>query len=425
MKRFPLSPKLAPPSFAFALLFLIAAGASPLSAEPVSQERIGALAESERPAWSAYVARSEERAQADRDAIAAELRELGLDSAVRAPSGGDFKVPEKIDPAWYASPETARLADVVLSYQTPGGGWSKHTGYSEGARQRGMLFTSQNEPGQRSHYVATFDNGSTTEQLWLLARVWKATGREDCRTGVLRGLGYILDAQYPHGGWPQVYPLEGGYHDNITLNDNALTNVLELLLAVRDGDPAFAMVEGDFRERVGRALDAGVACLLKLQVERGGKKTVWCQQYDPLTLAPASARKLEPVALSGMESVRVLKFLMSLRGPSPELIASIEAGLAWLEQAKITDVAKRSVGGKTVYQVDPASKEVYWARFYDLATGRPIFPGRDGVVYETFEAMIAKNAGGYDYYTTQPNSLLRTGQKSWRKQLAGGRNPSE
>jgi PelA/Pel-15E family pectate lyase len=270
-----------------------------------------------------------------------------------------------------------------------------------------MLFTSQNEPGQRSHYVATFDNGSTTEQLWLLARVWKATGREDCRTGVLRGLGYILDAQYPHGGWPQVYPLEGGYHDNITLNDNALTNVLELLLAVRDGDPAFAMVEGDLRERVGRALDAGVACLLKL------------------TLAPASARKLEPVALSGMESVRVLKFLMSLRGPSPELIASIEAGLAWLEQAKITDVAKRSVGGKTVYQVDPASTEVYWARFYDLATGRPIFPGRDGVVYENIEAMIAKNAGGYDYYTTQPNSLLRTGQKSWRKQLAGGRKLSE
>ena len=423
MNRFPFPPKFASPLSTFALALMIAVGTSSLSAEPVSRERIGTLAAPERPAWSAYLARSEERAQADRDAITVELRELGSDSAARAPSGGDFKVPEKIDPAWYASPETARLADVVLSYQTPSGGWSKHTGYSQGPRRRGMLFTSQNEPGQRSHYVATFDNGSTTEQLWLLARVWRATGREDCRAGVLRGLGYILDAQYPGGGWPQVYPLEGGYHDNITLNDNALTNVLELLLAVRDEDPAFAMVEGDFRERVGRALEAGVACLLKLQVERDGKKTVWCQQYDALTLRPSSARKLEPAALSGMESVRVLKFLMSIRRPSPELIAAVEAGLAWLEQAKITDVAKRSVGGKTVYQVDPASAEVYWARFYDLETGRPIFPGRDGVVYDNFEAMIAKNAGGYDYYTTQPNSLLRTAQKSWRKMLAGLRQP--
>jgi PelA/Pel-15E family pectate lyase len=124
-----------------------------------------------------------------------------------------------------------------------------------------------------------------------------------------------------------------------------------------------------------------------------------------------------------MESVRVLKVLMSIRRPSPEQIAAVEAGLAWLEQAKVTDVAKRSVDGKTVYQVDPASTEVYWARFYDLETGRPIFPGRDGVVYESFEAMIAKNAGGYDYYTTQPNSLLRTGQKNWRKMLGGPRQP--
>ncbi len=406
-----------------AVLGLLLAGASSsVSADPVTLARVEALGAAERSAWTAYLSRSEERARADRDAITAELTELGLASARRAPEGGDFKVPEKIDAAWYASAETSRLADVVLSYQTASGGWSKHTGYSHGPRRRGTLFTSQNEPGQRSHYVATFDNGSTTEQLWLLARVWRATGREDCRAGVLRGLAYILDAQYPGGGWPQVYPLEGGYHDNITLNDNALTNVLELLLAVRDEDPAFAMVEGELRARVGRALEAGVACLLKLQVEREGGKTVWCQQYDALTLQPASARKLEPAALSGMESVSVLKFLMSIRRPSAEQIAAVEAGLAWLERAKVTDVAKRVVDGKTVYQVDPASTEVYWARFYDLTTGRPIFPGRDGVVYESFEEMIAKNAGGYDYYTTQPNSLLRTGQKNWRKKLDATRD---
>jgi len=408
-------------SIALALLMALA---SPLSrSEPVRPERIEALAPAERAVWAAYLERSAERARADRAAIEAELRELGAEAAVRAPSGGDFKVPEKTDPAWYASPEAARLADVVLSYQTPSGGWSKHTGYAAGPRRRGMLFTSQNEPGQPSHYVATFDNGSTTEQMQLLSRVWAATKREDCRDGVLRGVDYVLDAQYPHGGWPQVYPLEGGYHDNITLNDNALTNVLGLLHAVVKGDPAFAMVEGERRQRVERAFRSGVDCLLALQVERGGRKTVWCQQYDALSLAPASARKLEPASLSGMESVHVLKLLMSIREPSPRVVAAVEAGLAWLEQAKVTDVARRVVDGKTVYRIDPSSSEVYWARFYDLETGKPIFPGRDGVVYADYESMIAKNAGGYDYYTTQPNSLLRTGRKNWRKMLAGERKP--
>jgi hypothetical protein len=32
--------------------------------------------------------------------------------------------------------------------------------------------------------------------------------------------------------------------------------------------------------------------------------------------------------------------------------------------------------------------------------------------------MVAKNAAGYDYYTTQPGSLVNNGQKKWRKSLA-------
>ena len=392
-------------------------------AAPVEPERLETLTPSGREAWSGYLARSAAAARADAEAIEAELRAHALTAPRRAPSGGDFKSSEEAAPAWYGAEEAGRLADAILSYQAPCGGWSKHTGYAEGPRRPGMLFTSQNEPGQRSHYLATFDNGATTSQIWFLARVWQATGREDCRAAVLRGLDYVIEAQYPNGGWPQVYPLEGGYHDDITLNDNALTNVLELLQAAAADapDPAFAWIDAPRRERIARALDAGVACLLKLQVEQAGRKTVWCAQYDPLTLAPSSARKMEPAALSGMESVRVLRFLMSRRRPSLELVAAIEAGLAWFEQAKITDVAKRKVGGKTVYQVDPASTEVYWARFYDLESGRPIFPGRDGEVYQTHAEMIARNPGGYDYYTTQPGSLVRTAQKHWRKMLAGGK----
>jgi catechol 2,3-dioxygenase-like lactoylglutathione lyase family enzyme len=91
----------------------------------------------------------------------------------------------------------------VATGPTPSGGWSKHTGYSKGPRQRGMQWTSQNEPGQRAHYVATFDNRSTTEEMYFLAAVWHATKREDCKAGFIKGLNFICAAQFPNGGWPQ------------------------------------------------------------------------------------------------------------------------------------------------------------------------------------------------------------------------------
>ena len=37
------------------------------------------------------------------------------------------------------------------------------------------------------------------------ARPWRAAFQ--------RGLEYIFAAQYPNGGFPQIYPLAGGYHD--------------------------------------------------------------------------------------------------------------------------------------------------------------------------------------------------------------------
>lgn len=394
-----------------------------LVAAPVDGARVAALADDARPAWAAYLARSAELAAADEAALAAELKSLGLSAALKAPSGGDFRLADKTDAAWFAGEEAGALANVVLSYQTPSGGWSKHTGYAAGPRAPGMQWSSQYEPGKSRHYLATFDNHSTTAQLRLLAGVWRATGREDCRVAVLRGVDFILAAQYPNGGWPQGYPLEGGYHDDITFNDDAMTRVLELLLAIDASEPEFDCVDALRRERVSAALCAGLACVLRLQREIDGKPAVWCAQYDALTLAPSSARKMEPAALSGMESSRVLRMLMSVPRPDPALKAAVEGALAWFDAAKITDLAKTKDGGKTTYVVDTASTEVYWARFYDLATGRPIYPGRDGEIYASYAEMIAGNRGGYDYLTTLPSSVVRTGQKNWRKRLA--QNPAD
>jgi len=389
------------------LLFsvLLVLGLTPAFAEPVTSGRINTLPAAEQPAWRSYLGRSQAAARADRAALDAEVTANGMTRAVQAPDGGDFKLPAPAGDAWYAGAEAKQLADTILSYQTPSGGWSKHTGYSYGPRKPGMQWTSQNKPGQPPHYVATFDNRSTTEQLYFLAYVWHATKREDCRAAFARGLDFILAAQYPNGGWPQGYPLEGGYHDQITFNDDAMTRVLGLLHAIGGDEPYYTFLNDPQRAKAAAALAAGIRCVLKLQVEQGGKKTVWCAQYDPLTLRPDQARAMEPATLSGAESARVLEFLMSIRNPSPQIVAAIESGLAWFEKVKITQAAGANQGG------------VRWARFYDLKTGKPVFPGRDGVLYATFEAMAEKNKLGYDYYSTKPGSLLNSGQKKWRKML--------
>lgn len=401
-----------------AVLLVLLHAFAPASAKPVTPDRVAALPAAERAAWQDYMARSQAAARADQAALDAELAAAGMTVARQAPDGGDFKLPAKAGDAWYAREEAARLADVILSYQTPSGGWSKHTGYAKGPRTPGTQWTSQNKPGQPPHYLATFDNRSTTEQLYFLAYVAHATDRADCRAAFLRGLDFVLAAQYPNGGWPQVYPLEGGYHDDVTFNDNAMTHVLGLLRDVGAGGRYFAFVDAARRERAAAALSAGVACVGRLQVERDGRRTVWCAQNDPLTLRPSAARAMEPATLSGLESARIFEFLMTLENPSPEIVATIEDGLAWCESARIKGIRKVERDGKATYEADATSPEVYWARFYDLTTGRPVFPGRDGAIYESYEAMAAVNATGYDYYTTIPGGILNSRQKQWRKMLA-------
>jgi PelA/Pel-15E family pectate lyase len=387
-------------------------------AEPIVADRTKEMSALEQSAWKEYLSHSESLAQADAAALQSEVTAAGITKALRAPDGGDFKLSKKPGDPWYASEEAKQLAEIILSYQTPSGGWSKHTAYSEGPRKPGMQWTSQNEPGHSPHYVATFDNRSTTEQLHYLANVWQATGDEAAKASFLKGLNFILAAQYPNGGWPQVYPLEGGYHDNITFNDDAATHILELLLAIDKNEARFEFLDSALRQQAKDSFDRGLKCVLATQVVIDGKRTVWCAQHDPITLEPAPARKMEPATLSGVESSRILKFLMTVPRPAPELIDAIESGLAWMESAQITGISRAKVDGKTAYLDDPTSDETYWARFYDISTGRPIFPGKNGKVYDTFAAMAAENELGYDFYSALPGSVVNNGQKKWRKMLA-------
>src|SRR4029077_2710492 len=121
----------------------------------------------------------------------------------------------------------------------------------------------------------------------------------------------------------------------------------ELLNGITQKEPSYAFLDDSQRKQAADALAKGIHCLLATQIVVDGKKTVWCAQYDPITLQPSNARKMEPATLSGLESAHILKFLMSIPNPTPEIVASIESGLEWFEQAKVPGVAQPKNDGNT------------------------------------------------------------------------------
>ena len=152
----------------------------------------------------------------------------------------------------------------------------------------------------------SLDNDATTVPMQFLARVAQATGDEQYRRSFVRGLDYLMEAQYPNGGWPQFIPLHEGYYSHITFNDGAMIHALTLLRDVAAGEPPYDFADADRRATAAAAVAKGVDCILRTQIKQDGKLTVWCAQHDEITLAPTSARRYEVPSLSGAESVGIV-----------------------------------------------------------------------------------------------------------------------
>jgi PelA/Pel-15E family pectate lyase len=165
----------------------------------------------------------------------------------------------------------------------------------------------------------------------------------------------------------------------------------------------------------------GIDCILKTQVRQAGGLAVWCAQHDERTLAPAWARKYEPPSLSGSESVGVVRFLMTMARPSPEVVAAVEAAVAWFRAVPIVGQRVESVpvpGGKPDRRLvaDPQAPPL-WARFYDLETNRPLYMDRDSKPRADFSLVSYERRSGYGYHTDVPAELIERDHPAWRKRL--------
>jgi PelA/Pel-15E family pectate lyase len=339
-------------------------------------------------------------------------------------------MPLNRDAAWYGTPEARHVADVIVSFQTPSGGWSKNLDLSGDVRARGQSYTTDNlskHPGpddfdtpkdRHWNYVGTLDNDATNTELHFLSLVSGATpgaAGEVYRASFLRGIRYLLAAQFPNGGWPQVWPLEGGYHDAITYNDNAVTESAETLTAVAEGAGNYA-APAELRKQARASAEHALECILSTQVIVKGQRTVWAQQHDALTLAPVAGRNYEPAALSSGESASVLVYLMQLPHPSAAVIASVDTGVAWLKSAAI--MGQEWVGGRG----DPKGRHLevkagagpIWARYYSIATGLPIFGDRDKTIHDDVSELSLERRNGYAWYSAGPQQALDA-YTAWNK----------
>jgi len=403
----------------FALCPLLFAQAAEKPFTLLTDELIAKLPEAQRSEWTAYIAQS--RAFAAEEHRILDAEHTKADAKPAPGNRAEFEHDSDTPAEWFASEENQKLAEVVISYQTPTGGWSKAVDYTKGPRQPGTHWTAQT--GDAWHYCGTFDNRTTTEQIKFLAGVFTATKRDDVKAALMKGLDYLFAAQYPNGGWPQNFPIERGYHEAITLNDDAMVHILEVLHDLAEGANHFAFADAALKQRARVVFDKGIANIAAMQVRIDGQPTVWCAQHHPLTLEPVKARAKEPPSLSGGESANLVKFLMRSGPTRPEVVAIIESALKWFDAHRLTGLRKtKNDQGKTDYIADPASTDVLWARFYDLQTAKPIFAGaQDGIVYHTFHEMAAKNKVAYDFFSTRPAELLGKELPRWRKRLEKGK----
>lgn len=309
---------------------------------------------------------------------------------------------KRTDRAFFLSDEARRIGDQVLLYQRVTGGWPKNIDMAKPLTADEMAAV-EAEKSRRDD--STADNGATSMQMIYLARLYSATGDVKYRDAFRRGVDYLLAGQYSNGGWPQFWPEQRGYQTHITYNDNAMVNTMTVIRDLMYGTKPFdcpGLIPEGYRRRLMEAFYRGVECILATQIVKDGKLTVWCQQHDRDTYAPAPARAYELPSYCSSESVGILRLLMEIPNPDSRIKRAIHAGMRWLDDHKITGYRYERVndrGRLDARLVRDENVGPLWARFYDLKYAEPYVCDRDGVPRRHLEQIGYERRNGYGWYS--------------------------
>jgi PelA/Pel-15E family pectate lyase len=328
------------------------------------------------------------------------------------------------DQATYAPTQVAEIANNLLLFQRTNGGWPKD--YDMTAiltpLQRAALI------GTRHATDTSFDNHNVHPQTDYLARAYSQCRNEIWHEACLRGFDFLLAAQYGDGGFPQSFPNPSGYSAHITFNDGVMIGILNVLKDAADAEPHWDWLDDERRQRARDAVERGVECILRCQIESHGVRTGWCQQHERATCAAAPARTFELVSICPQETTEIVRFLMRLPPSDARRVEAISDAVAWLQRAQLTGIRVKKVPAAAVeferhradfdvVVVPDATAPPIWARHYEIGTDRPIFAGRDAVKRYALAEIEAERRTGTAWYGHWPTSLLNDEYPRWRDQL--------
>lgn len=209
---------------------------------------------------------------------------------------------------------------------------------------------------------ATFDDAGTSEAMQFLLRLYVEKRDPKWRPALEKAIGFVLESQYPVGGWPQRYPLQHEFvhHGNpdytsyITFNDDVAGENIKFLVMVHQ-----ALGDARALPAVRRAMDSFIV------TQQGQPQPAWGLQHTVDDLRPAGARTYEPRAFATHTTANNLDQLMTfyaLTGDS-KYLARVGEGLDWLDKVKL---ATPRPDGRT------------HPTFIEIGTDRPLYVHRRG-----------------------------------------------
>ena len=150
--------------------------------------------------------------------------------------------------------DARRIAATVRLYQRSSGGWPKDVDLATVAERRRPARAGR---GSDAHATRRSTTARPSPRCASSRACWRRRATPPTASAFVRGLDYLLAAQYPNGGWPQFFPLRTDYSRHITFNDDAMIGVATLLRDVAAGNAAFAFVDDARRARARDAVARG------------------------------------------------------------------------------------------------------------------------------------------------------------------------
>ena len=279
--------------------------------------------------------------------------------------------------------EAAEQVAAALAWgQHPSGGWNYLVDFA-GDRSLEQWYATIGRNAWRleefQHYYgnATFDDQVTTDAANFLLRLYVEKLDPRYKVPLDKAIQFVLDSQYPVGGWSQRYPLKHefskpgrpDYTSYLTFNDEvAAENISFLLLCYR--------VLGDRR-----LLDPIVRGMnFFLVTQQGPEQPGWSLQYT-LDLKPAAARTYEPRALATHTTASNIAHLISyyyLTGET-KFLARVPDAIDWLEARRLPD--------------GPTDRGATHPTFIELETDTPLYVHRRGSNVVNGEYYADHNSG--------------------------------